>query len=191
VRGSGYLGSIFSSGTVDTNIGVSARVGDVRSVAPVWLRNYSTADGFVRTPGTLSLQQGAVVSAGVLNASVRTKTFSWVVGFPQGTLPDVILQPSQSLDRVPGNYASVIVPSGATLTLHSGTYTLRSLDLEPNATLFLDKSAGPIRVWIRDSFIYRGRYFEGPGRPGNYVFGYAGAGLVSIEAPYVGGALWS
>jgi len=190
VRGSGFFGSVSNSGLFETNVGAQTHVGDIRSRASVTLRSNALVDGFIKTAGTLSAQQGAMIVNGTQQAtSLNHETFNWNVGFPTGTVPDVILQPGQIVSRAPGNHGAVIVNAGARLRLRAGLYTMRSLMLEPNSTLELDKTLGPIRIAVRDSFTYRGRLFEGNGRPSNYLIAVGGTGTVFVEAPYTGGAL--
>jgi hypothetical protein len=184
------FGSILNSGIGEVNLGVTTRAANVRSNGPVTLRSNSLVDGVVSTPSTVSMQQGASITGATLHpARIDPEVISWNVNFPQGTLPSISLEPGQTANKLPGNYDAVTVKSNATLTFHSGAYTLRSLDLEPQSRLVMDKSAGPISIYVRDSMIYRGTYVEGPGRAGNYLVGVASAATTFIQAPYTGGTL--
>ncbi|MBI3925141.1 MAG: hypothetical protein HY319_06340 [Armatimonadetes bacterium] len=49
----------------------------------------------------------------------------------------------------PGTYDDIDVSSGAPLTLSSGVYSFRTLQLRGNASLLVDSTAGPVRVYIR------------------------------------------
>lgn len=48
----------------------------------------------------------------------------------------------------PTCYDSLMVNAGGKLTLSSGNYVVKSFTVNSNATLVLDDSAGPIRLWV-------------------------------------------
>ncbi|MFL5803191.1 MAG: hypothetical protein ACJ8CR_15820, partial [Roseiflexaceae bacterium] len=57
---------------------------------------------------------------------------------------NVKVQTNRALD--PGSYKNLHVQTGATLTLRAGRYTLNQLVVEPQATLAVDLSAGPLVI---------------------------------------------
>jgi hypothetical protein len=58
----GRAATVANGGPTETNLGVSARTGDMLSSASVMLRDRSTVDGFVKTAGTISTQNNVTVT---------------------------------------------------------------------------------------------------------------------------------
>jgi hypothetical protein len=187
----GGYGTVANVGTGQASIGVSSqvgspvKVGNVVSEGSVVLANNTTVNGSVTTGGTLTEQQGAVVTGTITKQAVATdSTRKITVTFPTSA-PAITLQPGASQVLAPGSYGSVTVNSRATLSLSTGTYLFASFDSEPQATLSLNESAGPIFIYVENALLYKGNETQ-TGGDGNVFFGFFGTQPVSLQAPFRG-----
>ena len=73
----------------------------------------------------------------------------------------------------------------AVLSLSSGTYYLSSLSLGPRARVRFDTSDGPVRLFIRTTFLFKGAFEDSTGRLDRIFVGYYGTSGVSLEAPFL------
>jgi len=94
------------------------------------------------------------------------------------------VQDGASLD--PGAFGAVHLMPGANLNLRAGTYFMESLFLEPGTTVHLDTAAGPIFLYVRSGFTYRGVFIDSQGEHDNLLVGYFGTDVAWIEAPFSG-----
>jgi hypothetical protein len=107
------------------------------------------------------------------------------VVFPASNLGDANLEPSVNRTILPGAYNTVRVATGATLNLSSGTYFFNSFDLEPQGTVTLDQTHGPITIYIKTWLAYRASFVDPSGSYAGFFVGYFGTGL-TLEAPFNG-----
>ena len=169
-----------------TSVGVNAKVGNLWSVPSVALRPGSTVTGFVKTSGVADPKVDATVTEGITeNLPISPELRTRKVVFPNAT-QNVELGPNQTRVLLPGSYLKLNVKSNAKLTLSAGSYYFESLTFEPNAEIRLNKSAGPIYVYVLNSFIHRGTFVDGGGKLANALFGYFGTSLATVEAPFLG-----
>jgi hypothetical protein len=183
------FGVLASTGGKTTNFGANAQTGNLWSQGPVFLSSNAVVHGFVDTAASLSEQNGARVTGAVTTSDTLTPFAieSWATGVPGPSQGDRILQPSQSSTIAPGTYGQVIVYSRATATFTAGTYFISNLDIEPQATVKLDQSAGPVLFYVSSAFTYRGAFVDATtGAPADAFIGYTGTGTVSLEAPLQG-----
>jgi hypothetical protein len=169
--------------SVATDLGVEARAGFVFSNADVILRDRSVVRGDVTTPGLI--QRGNAVQ---VLGSLRPRTPINAGSFPDLTIApfvagaiDVALEPGVSASRAPGAYRNVIVKSRAVLTLAPGTYSMASLQLEPEAEVRL---SGPTTFRVTTLVQLRGRFVEAV--PGGISLLYSGGSAFAIERPFTG-----
>ncbi|MGB7214637.1 MAG: hypothetical protein WBE98_06320, partial [Gammaproteobacteria bacterium] len=96
--------------------------------------------------------------------------------------PNVNREPDQPpAVLAPGSYGDVTIKSRSGLSLSTGTYYFESISIEPQATLQLDTSAGPIVAFVRNGFDFKGT-FQHSGAASDVFFGILGTGTVSLEA---------
>jgi hypothetical protein len=185
---SGTPGPVVNGGTSQATVGVSARVGDITSRGPVFLANNAIVGGSVRSGGTVTLQAGAVVQGTVTqsipNIAIPPAPPFETVTFPGGANINVGNGQTQTL--APGSFGSVTAFAGATLRLSTGRYRFTSFDVEPNATVALTTTNGPVEIFVRDAVIYRGRFTDASNRPENLRITYLGTNAVSLEATFRG-----
>jgi hypothetical protein len=188
---SGRLATIASIGTGTTHIGVSARVGDVFSVGPVFAANNAYVAGVLETGQTLNPQAGATI-VGTLTQNDTSIVFAPVPSisptFPPPTTPQVDLEPNHAESITPGAFGPVSIKENSTLTLASGTYTFASLDLEPQSTVKIDSSQGPVVVYVQQSLIFNGGAIVDVGHPSapDILLGYVGTQAVNVATPFNG-----
>jgi hypothetical protein len=171
----------------DVALGNDGHAGSVVSGGNVTLRDRAHVTGNIVaagsvTPGNSDVIQGTVSS----HAAVPSTTVSWTATEPSTSLGSVTLQPGGVGAPSPGVYDALTANSRSSVFLQSGTYFFSSIDIEPQATLFVDSSQGPVIVYVTSSVIYRGSVQAvDSGLPRLFV-GYLGTNPVTVSAPFTG-----
>ncbi|HEX2734315.1 MAG TPA: lectin-like protein [Polyangiaceae bacterium] len=166
-----------------TNVVVS---GDVYSHGPVRLGANTLVNGFVRTQhGSVTLQSGAVVTGGVeIETPVPYYVYSWKVKWPAtSNALDPVTSGVTTL--VPGSYDSLDVLAGE-VKLRTGVYYFNDLSTETGSQITADTTAGPILIYIKGDWTYRGPIVPSGGKPGSVMVASASDDTVSLEAPFIG-----
>jgi DNA-binding protein YbaB len=187
-RQNGTFAPVVNAGSIETNIGSGAQVGDVFSRAPVVLRNNSSVNGSVRSMQAVTRQSGSTVSGTVTeNGFIQVPNLSLSVTFPGTNQGNKTVAPSGTLTLAPGAYADVVVNQNGTLFLSGGTYHMNNLTVEPGAKLSCTSQATQVTVYVKLGFIFRGSIIEknSSARP-KFFLGCFGTSLIPIEAPYTG-----
>jgi hypothetical protein len=121
-KGGGY-GTVVSTGTNRTDLGVEAKTGAVFSKPAVAINHRVRVEGFVKSAGSVTLGQGAVVTGGVQASTplgpLRSSTFQTAV--PPRTFGSHDVQPDKTLVLAPGGYANLSVKGRATVHLRAGS----------------------------------------------------------------------
>lgn len=179
---------ICNVGSGGTTIGVDARTGAVLTRAALVTRDRAVVSGRVDT--TVAIQKAptsTIVGPIDTHASfdpvaVDTRT----IVFPAAADVDVTLEPDQVTTRDPGRYRNLTIKSRARLNLRTGTYFFETLGvIEPQAVISLDERSGPVVVYVKQPFVFRGSVVSNIGQP-DWLIGVTGAGAISIEAPFQG-----
>jgi hypothetical protein len=110
----------------------------------------------------------------------------FVVPFPTHSVPGPQLRPGAQQPIAPGSYGLTSIGSRATLSLATGTYYFTQIDLEPQATLLLNDSNGPVIIYLRDSAILRGVVASTRGGDPQVRITYLGPGTIQLNAPFSG-----
>jgi DNA-binding protein YbaB len=184
----GTFAPVVNAGTVQTNVGADAQVGDVWSRAPVVLRDRCRVTGSVRAMSTVTRQSATVVTGTVIeNGFIQVPNLNLSVTFPGTNQGNKTVAPNGQLTLAPGAYADVIVNAGATLFLSGGTYHMNNLTVEPGAKLSCTSQTTRVTVNVKLGFIFRGSIIEknSTARP-KFFLGCFGTSLIPIEAPYTG-----
>jgi len=181
----GGFATLVNTGTLSTELGASSQVGSILSRASVMLDSHSYVNGFVRTAGGITAQDSVTVTGGeFMHGAVSFLPLpSFSAGLSAGTQP-VSLEPGASVTEAPGAFGDVTVKSGATLTLSSGTYAFRSLDIEPSATVVLNGTSA-VNISVAGSAILRG-VFTGQNVESRLTVLDLGTGTVSVDAVFLG-----
>ncbi len=166
-------------------IGVASHVQSVWSDGDVTLANNAVVHGSLWTAGELSFQAGAQVLGDVMEFADLTpfQVVSWIVNFPPNAQPPVSVSGTQALS--PGGYPEYGVKTGGQLNLSSGTYTFNAMMVEPGAILNIDNRGGPVFIYLRDGFTFRGGVVLAAAKA-NVLFGSAGVSPVVIDSAFTG-----
>jgi hypothetical protein len=181
-------GSGLAYQTYATYLGAYSSIGSVSSVGSVLLRSYGAVEGKAKTGGTFTKQYGAeTIEDPQENATLTPLTeFSWNVRIPAATGGPVPLEPNQERTLNPGSYTSVTVKTDAILRLSAGTYYFSDLDLESRSTIHVDKTGGPIEIYVSGNVIQRGDWIDDGGPEGDLLLVCLGTQGVSIEQVFKG-----
>ena len=181
------MGLAVNVGTGLSVVGADARVGEVLGGGDVTLRDRALVARNVQAGGTFTRGSAAVVNGSISpHAPLRSNVNrSWLVGFSDSA-SNITLSSGQSQAPAPGTFGNVTVNAGAKLTLKAGTYNINSLKLEPQSTLKLDTSAGPVIVNVKNELIFRANVESRSSVAAKALFTYLGATLISVDAPFAG-----
>jgi YD repeat-containing protein len=170
-----------------SRIGVNADVQNVWSAGAVDLANAAKVHGFVLSSAAVTTQPDTVVTGGIqqYGSLGQLQHISWSVTFPSGSLPSASLEPNTQGSITPGAYSASTIKQGARLALTTGTYTFHSLIVESGAFLDINNQAGPVFVYMKEGFTYRGTVTRAAEKA-NILFGVAGTSAVPIETPFTG-----
>jgi hypothetical protein len=182
----GGYATIANLATGTTGVGVDAHVGNLWSVPNVALQERASVHGFLKTSGVVQPQNGTSVSGGTTeHLTIVPEQRTRHVLFPAAT-QNVDVEPNQQRQLAPGSYLRLNVKGLAKLTLSSGVYYFESLTFESQAEIRLNKTDGPIYVYVLNSFIQRGTFVDGGGKLANVFWGYFGTSDALVEAPFLG-----
>jgi len=184
--GSAFAG-IVNLGSSPTIIGQDDVTGDVWSVGSVQLGDRATVNGFLKTAGTLTPGANTTIT-GQLQQSQP---------LPAPTLPTVTVQFQNGASAVtvandatrtltPGDYAAVGLGARAVLALSTGDYRFDSLATQLPSTLRLTTTAGPIRIFVRNTLSWNSTITAAAGDPTKLLLGYVGSTPIAINTPFTG-----
>ncbi|HET7543087.1 MAG TPA: hypothetical protein VFK05_24610 [Polyangiaceae bacterium] len=185
--GCANFGTIGNSGTVETNIGADAQVGNVISRAHVVVRDRGAVHGFIHTSDVVTTQSAPAIDGPVEeHAVVILPDLTLVVPFPSVLQGTIELEPNQQQTAAPGYYNQLHPKSGAQVFLSSGTYYFNDLFLEPGSKVWLDAGSGPIVIWVKNSFTFRGEFLDSASGFPRVFVGYLGTTMATVETKYKG-----
>ncbi len=174
-------------GSGELDVGVDASTGELFAEGAVRLHDRASVQGAITTEGVLTRGNGTTVSGTITErASLTTDLAAWQVCFPSANSGNVQLEPDQIRVLAPGDYGALSVKSRARLALRSGHYTFSSIMIEPQARLVLDTSSGPIELYSREGFTFRGVLEQAAGDAADLLVGVLGANAIDVEAPFTG-----
>jgi len=184
-RPSGGYATVVSTGGPATQIGSGTHTGDVLSVPSVAFASTSVVHGKVTTNGGVSPANFSGATGGIQTAaSLVPQTLTWNVPFLLSDTP-LTLDPDVVRSASPGAFAAVTVNPRAQLTLGSGTYFFKSLDVEATGQLILANTNGPVVIYVRDTLTLHGA-LNYRGVAGDMLLGYLGTSSVDIDTTFVG-----
>lgn len=182
-------GAVVNAGNQQTHLGVDSEMGDVWSEAHVFAAERAFIDGDLSTGGELTEQNNVIVT-GELSENTALEfpdLEAFSVTFPTEDQGNRNLEPGQMLSLSPGAYHDISVKSGATLQLSTGSYFLTgSFRLEPQGTVELDTSLGPVFLYVQEGFLYKGGFVDSQGEHHNVFVGYFGTQDVFAESAFSG-----
>ncbi len=169
-------------------IGVEAHTGSVRAAAGVFLSERAEVHGNLDLAGELTTQSAWSIDGEVHQLPLTTQTVTRSLAFPATRLPDVHLEPGQSVPvpLEPGFRERLELKADAEAVLKAGDYFLDALVLHPGANLLIDDSSGTINLYVRSTVNLQGEVGRlGGGHP-RLLLGYLGTGQVFVSAPFAG-----
>jgi hypothetical protein len=165
------------------NVGNDATGGDLFSLSPIRLYDRSTV-GWIQTSAALTLGSNDHYR-GLLKSTPVLPAFPQISTQFTGTKA-ITLQPDAKQTITPGQYARVTVNSRAQLTLSTGSYNFTALDLEPQAKLIVPSTSETVKIYVRDTVIYRGTATISGGTAAPVYLGYVGTSPLVLESVYTG-----
>jgi len=190
VKDAGGFSSVSSvSATARTTLGVSALAQDAYSEPlGIDLRNNAHVYGALKTAADLTKQAGAGVDGLVsLFTSLRPlDLISWTVTFPNLNRGTCSIEPDNVQTIDPGSYGDIAVKSRSHLKVRSGTYFFNALSFDPQAKLDVDNTAGPVFIYIKNSFAFSGSVVPLDASHMNLLFGIASATAIPIQTAFRG-----
>jgi hypothetical protein len=167
-----------------TQIGLSASLGNVTSVPSVVVGSGTVVSGNITSAGSVVLFPSAnVTGTDSSNSASLTPvtTLSWTAPNPGPAMGDVTIL-SGSNHLVPGNYGNLTVGLGATVTLDRGNYYFSTVNLLPGSTLTFN---GATVLYVTVNFLYQGSITDTVGS-GSLLVAYSGVLPVNLNAPFTG-----
>jgi len=98
----------------------------------------------------------------------------------------VTVPPDSTRTLAPGSYGALNIASRTKVYLRSGTYFFTSGNLEPGADVRLNTSTGPVYLYVKDSFTFKGKFVDSSGRYDQVMVGYFGTAVANIETAFSG-----
>lgn len=177
-----------SAGTTVIDAATNIR-GNLTSGGPVTIAAQSVVSGFLRSGGTITKQAPVTIAGGEFpNAAISSTPTSWIVNIPDTNGGDVLLPLNTARTLAPGAWARLDTQNGARLSLRSGTYYFDSVTIEPGSQLLLDKTQGPILIYVKTTFSFKGTLVTTAGVATDTLIGVLGTGTNAayVEGPMVG-----
>ncbi len=173
-------------GAGSTTVGAEAWSSSLLSKPSVSLRDRAKVFGDITTGGSLVRGNDTLVTGVITQQSnLPAKEIVFRATFPASTRGDVMIEPGQTTPLDPGRNSNVNIKSTATLSLKSGVYYFDALTLESQANLRLDETAGPVELYIKHGFTFRGTVATTAAPPELLIVDF-GSSTVFIEAPFRG-----
>ncbi|MGC4070188.1 MAG: hypothetical protein QM784_37120 [Polyangiaceae bacterium] len=184
----GSIETVASAGSVELGSGTLAHANVWAGSNIAFFRSQSHVWGFARAGGNISDQEAiAIVEGGrQQNSPWSVVTTSWDVDWKPGTVAaDLAMDTTGTF--APGGYTRLNLQPRAVAHLSTGTYFFNSFNTEPESTVHLDMSQGPVVIYVKDAFKYKGAFVTDKGDATKLVVGYMGADAAFLQAPYTGG----
>lgn len=190
----GAPAAVGNSGTQESVFGVESRVGLVRSVAPIEVRDRGGILGDAYSAGGITLRNGAFVTG--TRHPDSTEVTPPVTESLELDLGGVyhgnrnIEPPNGGGERVtdlaPGVYGSVNIKSRNRVNLVSGNYVFDHFHMEPQTRLVVDDAHGPIFINVKNSFGYKGKIESESGEHPALRLVYLGQNMMVVEQSFAG-----
>jgi hypothetical protein len=180
-------GNVGNRGTVETNIGVEAEVGKVASRAKVILRDRGKVHGFLITSDVLERHNDTVIDGVIAeHSTVLLPDLLLNVPFPGVTIGTIELEPGQQQTAGPGYYDKCHPKQNAQVFLSAGVYYFNEFFLEPGSKVWLNQTSGPVVIYVKNAFTFRGSFNVNGGAFPRVFVGYLGTSMAVVEAAYKG-----
>lgn len=129
--------------------------GDVDVDGPAALADRAIVSGTLRVDGSLSLGNGSSYGAVESPAAVTLPILPTVTANPGSTNKTIPTDTTATI--TPGRYNNVLVGARSTVTFTAGRYDMRNIKIEPDATVVIDTSGGPVEWYVSTSIEFESR----------------------------------
>ncbi len=178
---------VANAGSTETNVGVETDVGSIVSRAKVVVRDRGRVHGSIRSGNVLEKHELTEIDGPVdEHASIVLPELALNVVFPTTTQGTIEPEPDQQRTAAPAYYQKLAPKPRSQVFLSSGVYYFNDLAIEPDAKVWLNASAGPIIIWVKSSFTFRGAFLDPGGAFPRVFVGYLGTSLAVVESVYKG-----
>lgn len=142
----------------DAKIGAPNVVISAQTHGNAFLRERASVSGNLTLGGTLETQNKWSVGGEVLQSQdlFASEKYRIAVSFPSAST-SINLEPDQAASPTPGALGNVTLKPRADLKLSRGSYFLESLDAHSESKITLGGGGGPVILFIRGNFSFRGR----------------------------------
>jgi DNA-binding protein YbaB len=179
--------TIVNAGTGATTLGVELEAGNVFSKGAVTLRDRVKIHGFIRTSGTLTKGNGDVIDGPeIQNTTLNLPKLALTVPFPASPIGTIEVDADKQQTAGPGYYSKLKLQPRAQAFLRSGVYYFNEVLLEPDSKVWLDQTAGPVIVYVKTSFTYRGEFKVADNSFPRLFIGYLGMSTAIVERVFRG-----
>ena len=184
-------GAVSTTGSALLTIGLDAKPRKVVANAAATIGDRTKVDGDLLIAGAPNVAASVqVFGVKQLSANVDEQpVFKMPVQIPDVVAGNISVEPDRQVPLPPAKYGTVSVKSRSTVTLSTGVYEFASLNvLEPQAKLLIDDSAGPVIIYVRTAFVYRGGVQDKAvsGRFPKLLMVYLGTADLWVESPFQG-----
>jgi hypothetical protein len=185
-------GTLWNSGTGAVELGRSAVSGSITSTGSVFLRDYATVYGNIRTQGSYTRQNNVNVTG-----TIQQHVASFFPGLYDDSLASVVFPPpggdslifnprSTPYRLAPGSYRSTTLNSGATVELSQGDYYFTELMVNSASKLVLGDGRVPIRLYTANKFDLKSSLVDQRGAVARAFVGHRGTDTVMLETEFMG-----
>lgn len=191
LEGANISARVVNTGTGSTQLGADSKVGSTWTGGGASLASRARVEGDLVAAGAVVKQQDAVVTGLTRQQTAITpfKVSTWTPTLPPQTGGDASLEPDRQRTLTPGGYGNAFIKSRSTLRLSAGTYLFENMGFEPQSKLQIDDTQGPVVIYVRQGFMFRGSVDDAGVQPDEEVellVTIQGSTQVTVEAPFKG-----
>ena len=182
---------VANAGSTQTALSPDVSVGAIVSVASVTLSDRDNVPGIIKTSGTVTLGNQDTIGGPIISSTgvVLPDLSQYQVTFPTQFKPGLTVQNGATATLAPGAYLATTIQSQSKLKLSTGTYFFTQIDVEPQTTVSLDDTNGPVIINLRDSAILRGAITSTRGGDPRLRIDFVGTSAFQLNAPFSGTAV--
>jgi DNA-binding protein YbaB len=181
------FGAVANAGSTETNIGVEADVGSITSSAKVVVRDRGRVHGYILSASNVEQHTDNQIDGPIVeNGIVILPTLALNVTFPSVMQGTIELEPGQQQTALPGYYNQCHPKQNAQVFLSSGVYYFNTFQLEPDSRVWINASNGPVVIYVKTAFFFRGAFLDPLGGFPRVFVGYLGTDLAPVDRAFRG-----
>ena len=183
----GVPSPVASLGTNRALFSTSVLLGTTWVVGDLFFGTGSHVEGDLIYGGTAEIQEPFTYTGDKLNQPVATQSVAIPVEFPEFDQAPVQAEPEETKPVLPGAYYGyTMAKRDSVLELGAGDYFFEHLQIGDKATLSIDQTAGPVRLYVKSTLDYKGRVVSKGGADTDLFLGYFGTNPVLFQGPMSG-----